>query len=90
MTDVLLSRDMTPEEFQKRYEDLKRLDPTLNHTKLAKKLDVDQPRIGKWLDGKVKISGYLWRALRDLERELIEEQKPRRRRPSPPRGEEGT
>lgn len=92
MTDVLLSRDMTPEEFAEWYERLKRIDPDLNHTKLAKRLDVDQPRIGKWLRGKenggVAISGYLWRALRDLEREMLEEQKPKRRgRPAAePRG----
>jgi hypothetical protein len=80
MTDVLLSRDMTPAEFQTWYDRLKRIDPSLNHTKLADRLDVDQPRIGKWLRGDVKIAGYLWRALRDLEREMIEEQQPKRRR----------
>lgn len=89
MTDVLLSRDMTPEEFQGWYDRLKRIDPALTHTKLAQKLDVDQPRIGKWLKGQVAISGYLWRALRDLEREMIEEQKPKRRRASSTAAEGG-
>lgn len=93
MTDAVLSRDMTPDEFKQRYDDLKKIDPTLNHTKLAQKLDVDQPRIGKWLRGDVAISGYLWRALRDLERELIEERQPKRRGkrtpPTPPAVREG-
>ncbi len=93
MTGVLLSRDMTKEEFQAWYERLLAIDPKINHTKLAKRLDVDQPRIGKWLRGEVGISGYLHLALERLEQIMIEEQqpKPRRRRPTPPdaRAEEG-
>lgn len=81
MTDMLLSRDMTPAEFQGWYDRLRRIDPDLTHTRLAQKLDVDQPRIGKWLRGDVKIAGYLWRALRDLEREMLEERQPKRRTP---------
>lgn len=79
MTEVLLSRDMTPEEFKGWYDRLLAIDPDLTHTKLAERLKVDQPRIGKWLRGDVKASGYLWRALRDLERELTEERQPKRR-----------
>lgn len=95
MTEAVLSRDMTPDEFKDWYERLKRIDPTLNHTTLAKRLDVDQPRIGKWLRGKdnggVAISGYLHLALERLEQIMIQEQqakaatpKPRRRRPPRP------
>jgi hypothetical protein len=70
-------RDMTPDEFAAWYDRLKSIDPTLTQVKLAKLLDVDQPRIGKWMRGKVAISGYLWRALRDLERELLEANVPK-------------
>lgn len=84
MTDVLLSRDMTPEEFRGWYDRLRAIDPGLTHTKLATRLDVDQPRIGKWLKGKVAISGYLWRALEHLAAELEAERKPKKRRPPNP------
>jgi hypothetical protein len=84
MTDTMVplgtERDMTPDEFRARYDRLKTIDPTITHARLAKLLDVDQPRIGKWMRGEVKISGYLWRALRDLERELLEAQAPKKRR----------
>lgn len=89
MSEVLLSPDMTPEEFKAWYARLKRVDPSLNHTKLAERLDVDQPRIGKWLRGDVKLSGYLHLALERLEQIMIEERQPKRRSrrpPSPPPG----
>jgi hypothetical protein len=73
---------MTPEEFRSWYERLKAIDPSLNDTKLAHKLDVDQPRIGKWRRGEVKIAGFLWRALEHLEAELRREQAPKRGRRS--------
>lgn len=79
MTTVLLSPDMTPEQFKGWYARLQRIDPTLSQKKLAKRLDVDQPRIGKWMRGEVRISGYLHLALERLEQILIEEQKPKRR-----------
>lgn len=99
MTGVLLSPDMTPEEFRTWYDRLKRIDPSLNHTKLAERLDVDQPRIGKWLRGKgnggVAISGYLRLALERLEQIMLEEQqavkpppKRARRRQQPAEGSE--
>lgn len=91
MTGVLLSPDMTKEEFRRWYDRLKQIDPTLNHTKLAKRLDVDQPRIGKWLSGKVTISGYLRLALERLEQLMIEEAKPpKRRHQRPPPGAESS
>lgn len=74
--------EMTPDEFRTWYERLKAIDPALNDTKLAQKLDVDQPRIGKWRRGDVKIAGYLWRALEHLEAEMIREHAPQRRRRS--------
>ena len=81
---------MTPEEFQRWYNRLKAIDPSLTDTKLAQKLDVDQPRIGKWRRGDVKIAGYLWRALEHLAAELEQERKPKRgRRPSPHAAPEG-
>jgi hypothetical protein len=80
MTGVLLSPDMTPEEFKMWYDRLKRIDPNLTHTRLAERLDVDQPRIGKWLNGKVGISGYLHLALERLEQIMIEERRPKKRR----------
>lgn len=83
MTQVVLSPDMTPDQFRARYERLKVIDPKLTHAKLARRLDVDQPRIGKWLSGKVAISGYLHLALERLEQIMIEESKPKRRRPRP-------
>lgn len=89
MTDTMVplstERDMTPAEFQQWYDRLKRIDPTLTDTKLAKALDVDQPRIGKWRRGTVAISGYLHLALERLEQLMIEERRPKsRRRPTPP------
>jgi hypothetical protein len=87
MTNVLLSPDMTPEEFKQWYARLKAIDPNLTHEGLAKRLDVDQPRIGKWLRGKVAISGYLHLALERLEQIMIEERKPKRRRASAPQSE---
>jgi hypothetical protein len=80
MTDVLLSPDMTPAEFKTWYDRLKRIDPNLTHTRLAERLDVDQPRIGKWLRGEVRLSGYLRLALERLEQIMIEERKPKKRR----------
>lgn len=80
MTNVVLSPDMTPDEFKRWYDRLRATDPTLTHAKLAERLDVDQPRIGKWMRGAVKISGYLHLALERLEQKLIEEQRPKRRR----------
>lgn len=79
MTDVLLSPDMTSEQFKVWYARLKAIDPTLTHAKLAQRLDVDQPRIGKWLSGKVTISGYLHLALERLEQIMLDERKPKRR-----------
>lgn len=79
MTSVLPSVDMTPEEFQAWYARLKAIDPTLTDGKLAKRLDVDQPRIGKWRRGDIGISGYLHLALERLEQIMIEERKPKRR-----------
>lgn len=80
MTGVILSPDMTPEEFQVWYDRLKTIDPDLNHTKLARRLEVDQPRIGKWLRGKenggIAIMGPLRLALERLEQIMIEEQQP--------------
>jgi transcriptional regulator with XRE-family HTH domain len=71
---------MTPEEFRQWYDRL-----GLSQRQLAKRLDVDQPRIGKWLRGEVKISGYLYLALERLEQILAEERKPKRsRRPTAP------
>lgn len=85
MTTVLPSPDMTKEEFQAWYTRLKAIDPKLTHARLAERLNVDQPRIGKWLAGKVTIGGYLHLALERLEQIMIEERKPKRgRRPSPP------
>lgn len=75
MTDVVLSRDMTPDEFRSWYARL-----GLTDTELARRLDVDQPRIGKWRRGEVKASGYLWRALEHLAAELEAERRPKRRR----------
>jgi hypothetical protein len=95
MTDATMvplsnERDMTKEEFRQWYDRLKRIDPDLTYTKLAQRLDVDQPRVGKWMSGKVAISGYLWLALERLEQILIEERKPKRRAPRRPRGEGGS
>lgn len=77
---------MTPEEFRVWYDRL-----GLKQSELAQRLDVDQPRISKWLRGEVKISGYLWRALEHLEAELKRERerksKPKRR--AAQRGQEG-
>ena len=84
MTSMLLSRDMTPAEFAAWYDRLKRIDPSLNHTKLAKRLDVDQPRIGKWLQGDVAISGYLHLALERLEQIMLDEHRPKKRRRQQP------
>jgi predicted XRE-type DNA-binding protein len=69
-------RDMTPDEFRQWYDRL-----GLKQADLAKRLDVDQPRISKWLRGEIKISGYLWRALAHLEAELAEERRSKRRQP---------
>jgi plasmid maintenance system antidote protein VapI len=80
MTTVLPSPDMTKEEFKQWYCRLKAIDPALTHAKLAERLDVDQPRIGKWIRGKVAISGYLHLALERLEQLMIAEQKPKHRR----------
>lgn len=66
---------MTPEEFRVWYDRL-----GLKQAELAQRLDVDQPRIGKWLRGDVAISGYLWRALEHLEAELKRERKRRPKR----------
>lgn len=66
---------MTPDEFRVWYDRL-----GLKQAELAKKLDVDQPRIGKWLRGEVKASGYLWRALEHLESELQRERRLERQR----------
>lgn len=77
MTGAVLSRDMTPDEFKAWYARLKAIDPTLTDTKLAKALDVDQPRIGKWRRGDVGISGYLQLALERLEQIMIEERQPK-------------
>lgn len=81
MTSVLLSPDMTPDEFKAWYDRLKTIDPTLTHASLAKRLDVDQPRIGKWMRGTIDIMGPLRLALERLEQIMIEEQRPRKRRP---------
>lgn len=81
MTGVIVSPDMTQDEFRQWYDRLKRLDPKLTHAELAKRLDVDQPRIGKWLAGKVKISGYLHLALERLEQIMIEERRRPKKRP---------
>lgn len=67
---------MTPEEFRVWYDRL-----GLKQSELAQRLDVDQPRISKWLRGEVKISGYLWRALEHLEAELKQERAPKPKRP---------
>lgn len=80
MTVVVLSPDMTPDEFQRWYDRLKAIDPGLTHAKLAERLNVDQPRIGKWSRGEVKISGYLHLALERLEQIMIQERRPKRRR----------
>lgn len=82
MTGVLLSPDMPPDEFRRWYDRLREIDPQLTHARLAERLDVDQPRIGKWLRGDVKISGYLHLALERLEQIMIDEQRPKRRRTS--------
>lgn len=87
MVTVLLSPDMTPEQFKTWYARLKAIDPKLTDNKLAKRLDVDQPRIGKWRRGEVKISGYLHLALERLEQIMIEEQKPKGRPRRPARRE---
>lgn len=79
---------MTPDEFRQWYERLRAIDPTLTHASLARRLGVDQPRIGKWLRDEVKISGYLWRALEHLEAELERERRPARRRPKQLEGDE--
>lgn len=82
MTDATMAphdalwKPMTPEEFRQWYNRL-----GLNDTELAKRLNVDQPRIGKWKRGEVKTSGYLYLALERLEQVLAEERKPKRRRP---------
>lgn len=83
MTNVVLSPDMTPDEFRQWYDRLKRIDPALTHAKLASRLDVDQPRIGKWMRGKVGIGGYLHLALERLEQIMIEERRPKRQRARP-------
>jgi hypothetical protein len=90
MTSVLLSPDMTPKEFQAWYDRLKAIDPKLSDNKLAKALDVDQPRIGKWRRGEIKIMGPLRLAFERLEQIMIAERdanlkpppSPRRRRPT--------
>jgi hypothetical protein len=82
-------KPMSPEEFRQWYERLKLVKPDLTHEKLAKLLEVDQPRIGKWMRGEVKTSGYLWRALEHLEAQLQQERKPRRNRPRPAAGRPG-
>ena len=86
MTSVVLSPDMTPDEFRRWYDRLRAIDPKLTHARLAERLDVDQPRIGKWLRGDVKISGYLHLALERLEQIMIEEQRPKNRRTRPASG----
>ncbi len=80
MTTVVPSPDMTPEQFNEWYDRLKRIDPNLSKGKLARRLDVDQPRIGKWMRGEITISGYLELALERLEQIMIEERRPKRRR----------
>lgn len=87
MTDTMAPRDpqwrlMTPDEFRVWFDRL-----GLSQAQLAKKLDVDQPRIGKWLRGEVKISGYLWRALEHLEAEMTRASKPKKRRAAQRGGE---
>ncbi len=75
-------RPMTPDEFRVWFSRL-----GLSQAQLAKRLDVDQPRIGKWLRGEVKISGYLWRALEHLEAEMARERRPKKRRAAQRGGE---
>ena len=80
MTVVVLSPDMTPKQFKAWLVRLREIDPSLSNGKLAKRLKVDQPRIGKWERGEIAISGYLHLALERLEQILIEERKLKRNR----------
>lgn len=73
MTDATMvplsnERDMTPAEFRVWFARL-----GLTEKELARRLDVTQPTINRWLSGPPqgrKPPGYLWRALEHLEAEL--------------------
>jgi transcriptional regulator with XRE-family HTH domain len=72
---------MTPEEFNDWFRRLKLIAPDFNQPELARRLDVPQPTISRWLSGSRRIEHgtMLRRALRDLAAELEQERKPRKR-----------
>jgi hypothetical protein len=75
---------MSPDEFTDWFKRLKEIDPNFNQPELARRLDIPQPTISRWLSGARRIEHgvMLRRALRDLAVELERERRPRRRRRS--------
>lgn len=72
VTDTMVpERDMTPAEFREWFARL-----GLAEKELARRLEVTQPTINRWLSGPPQgrtPPPYLWRALEHLESELLKE-----------------
>lgn len=66
---------MTTDEFREWFRRL-----GLSEVELAARLDVKQPTINRWLNGRRTPPGYLWRALEHLAAEIERDQRRERRR----------
>lgn len=90
MPPVAAEQDwMTPDEFNDLYRRLKLIDGSFSQLELARRLEIPQPTISRWLSGARKIEHgmLIRRAMRDLEAELQQERRPKRQRRQQPDGE---